>query len=105
MKRSFTDGLLGAALLAMTIAIFTTPSTATPAYMKTEKAKNPAVKSCTYCHVKNGSKELNPTGECYGKDKKNSLEGCPVPGAAKPASAVSRYLAEMDHAVVTHVGE
>ena len=29
---------------------------------------DPAVKSCTYCHVKNGNKALNPTGECYGID-------------------------------------
>jgi hypothetical protein len=105
MKRSFAEGLLCAALLAAAVAVFTTPSTATTAYMKTEKAKNPAVKSCAYCHVKNGSKDLNATGDCYGKDKRHSLEGCPGPDAPKPAAAVLRYLSKMDHAAVTQIAE
>ncbi len=69
--------------------------------MKTENAKNPAVKSGTYCHVKNGSKDLNATSEYYGKDNEHSLGGCPVPSAPKPAAAVSRYLAKMDPAAAT----
>jgi len=38
-------------------------------YAKKEK------KSCTYCHVKIGSKDLNDVGKCYQKNK-HSLEGC-----------------------------
>lgn len=40
-----------------------------PEYAKKEK------KSCTYCHVKAGSKDLNDVGKCYQKNK-HSLEGC-----------------------------
>ena len=42
---------------------------AKPDYAKKEK------KSCTTCHVKIGSKDLNDTGKCY-KDHKLTLEGC-----------------------------
>ena len=31
-------------------------------------------KSCTTCHVKAASKELNDVGKCYAKDK--TLKGC-----------------------------
>ncbi len=98
MKRFWIEGLLCTALFATGVVVFTTPSNAKPAYLTAEKAKNPDVKSCTYCHINaNGKGGLNPTGTCYGKDKKHSLDGCPVP-AAKPAASVSQYLAEMDRA-------
>lgn len=42
---------------------------AKPEYSKKEKAK------CVVCHTKAGKKELNPTGEYYGKKK--TLEGAP----------------------------
>ena len=44
---------------------------------KPEYAKKEG-KTCTYCHVKMGSKELNDKGKCY-KEKNHSLEGCPAP--------------------------
>ena len=44
------------------------PSQAKPAYATKEK------KSCTFCHVKPGSKELNDTGNYY-KEHNHSLEG------------------------------
>lgn len=98
MKRFWIEGLLSTALLASGILVFTTPTVAHPKYLTAEKAKNPDVKSCTYCHINaNGKGGLNPTGTCYGKDKKHSLDGCPVP-AAKPAAAVSQYLSQLDHA-------
>lgn len=99
MKRFWIEGLLCTALMASGVLVFTMPSDAHPAYLTTEKKTNPAVKSCTYCHLKgNGKGGLNPTGTCYGKDKKHSLDGCPLPDAPKPAAAVSQYLAEIDQA-------
>ncbi len=46
---------------------------ATMSYGKAEYTKKEG-KSCTYCHTKTGSKELNKVGECY-KEKK-TLTGC-----------------------------
>ncbi|MGA2434435.1 MAG: hypothetical protein ABSG25_04035 [Bryobacteraceae bacterium] len=31
-------------------------------------------KTCTYCHIKAGAKDLNDMGKCYAK--KHTLEGC-----------------------------
>ena len=45
-----------------------TLATAKPEYAKKEG------KSCTFCHVKMGSKELNDAGKYY-KDHNHSLEG------------------------------
>ena len=50
------------------VAFNTTASFAKPAYAKTEK------KSCTFCHVKAGSKDLNEAGKYY-KEHNHSLEG------------------------------
>jgi hypothetical protein len=44
------------------------PSYGTPAYAKAEK------KSCTFCHVTQGKKDLNDAGNYY-KDHNHSLEG------------------------------
>jgi hypothetical protein len=41
-----------------------------PDYTKKEKT------SCTTCHIKPGSKDLNDLGKCY--EKKKSLDGCKV---------------------------
>ncbi|MDD5542805.1 MAG: hypothetical protein PHX83_06490 [Acidobacteriia bacterium] len=41
------------------------------AYSKTEG------KTCTHCHTKAGSKDLNDVGNCYAKNHK--LEGCKAP--------------------------
>jgi len=41
----------------------------TPKYAKKEK------KSCTFCHVTQGKKELNDTGKCYGEHN-HSLDSC-----------------------------
>jgi hypothetical protein len=54
---------LVAGLLFNSVASF-----ATPAYAKKEG------KSCTFCHVKMGSKELNAAGNFY-KEHNHSLEG------------------------------
>ena len=59
---------LPAAILGAGFLICTTASYGTQAYMKKE-----GVKSCTYCHVKMGSKDLNDTGKCY-KAGKYSLD-------------------------------
>lgn len=45
----------------------------TSSYGKVEYAKKEG-KSCTFCHVKMGSKELNDTGKYY-KGHNHSLEG------------------------------
>ena len=99
-KHWWIEALMGTILLLSAFVVFTTPGMAHPKYLTAEKKKNPDVKSCTYCHVNaNGKGGLNPTGTCYGQDKKHSLAGCPVP-SAKPAAAVSQYLAELDRAKV-----
>lgn len=49
--------------------VFASISGAKPEYAKKEG------KSCAYCHVKAGSKELNDTGKCYQKNS-HSLNGC-----------------------------
>jgi hypothetical protein len=49
-----------------------TIATAKPEYAKKEG------KSCTYCHVKMGSKELNDTGKYY-KEHNHSLKGYKAP--------------------------
>ena len=56
------------AMIAVAGLIVSTTSTfAKPEYSKKEK------KSCTFCHVKQGSKDLNDAGKYY-KEKK-TLEG------------------------------
>jgi hypothetical protein len=44
-----------------------------PSYGKVEYAKTEK-KSCTFCHVAQGKKELNDAGNYY-KDHNHSLEG------------------------------
>lgn len=56
--------LFGAGLMLIPVS-----SQATLKYAQKEK------KSCTLCHVKMGSKELNDVGKCYEKNK-HSLKGC-----------------------------
>ena len=56
-------------------------------YLAKEKKTNPAVTSCTYCHVKVGAPDamkkdpnLNDTGACY-KTNDHSLAKCKAPVA------------------------
>lgn len=60
---------LAAAMLGTGLALMPVNSQATIEYAKKEK------KSCTVCHTKAGSKELNDVGKCYEKNK-HSLKGC-----------------------------
>jgi hypothetical protein len=53
---------------AIASAFFLSIAQAKPEYAKKEK------KSCTFCHVKMGSKELTKAGEYY-KSHNHSLEG------------------------------
>ena len=59
--------LPGAILVAGTLGV-TTSSYAKPEYTKKES------KTCTFCHVKAGSKDLNDAGKYY-KDHNHSLQG------------------------------
>lgn len=59
---------LPGAVLILGFAISTSVSFGKPEYSKKEK------KTCTYCHVKAGSKDLNEAGKYY-KDHDHSLEG------------------------------
>jgi len=61
-----------AAVLALGLAVSTTNSLAKPEYAKKES------KTCVYCHVKAGSKELNDAGKYY-KDHNHSLAGYQAP--------------------------
>ncbi len=63
-----------ALVLAAGLIVNTTTSHATPAIAKKE-----GVKSCTGCHVKAGSKDLNDAGKCF-KEKKSTKE-CKIPAA------------------------
>jgi hypothetical protein len=65
-----------AAILMAGFLVCTTASYGKPEYSK-KTGKN-----CVYCHVKAGSKALNPTGECY-KKASHSLENCPAPTSEK----------------------
>lgn len=56
-----------AAILILGAMASTTASFAKPEYSKKEK------KTCTFCHVKMGSKDLNDAGKYY-KDHDHSLE-------------------------------
>ncbi len=64
LKIAIPAGILMTGLLIST----TTISFAKPEYSKKEK------KSCTFCHVKAGSKDLNDAGKYY-KEHDHSLEG------------------------------
>lgn len=57
-----------ALVLATGLAVSTTTSFAKPEYAKKEG------KTCTICHVKMGSKDLNDAGKYY-KEHNHSLEG------------------------------
>lgn len=57
-----------ALVLAMGLAVSTTSSFAKPEFAKKEG------KTCTFCHVKMGSKDLNDGGKYY-KEHNHSLEG------------------------------
>ena len=64
--------ILRAALASLVLVAFTASVMhSKPEYSKKEKA------SCTTCHVKPGSKELNDVGKCY--EKKKSLDRCKAP--------------------------
>lgn len=65
MKLKF---ILPTLILSSFVLLNTSVSYAKPEYSKKEK------KSCTFCHVKAGSKELNDAGKYY-KEHKFSLEG------------------------------
>ncbi len=51
---------------------------ASATYGKMEYMKKEGVKSCTYCHVKAGAKDLNDTGKCYAAND-HSLAKCKAP--------------------------
>jgi hypothetical protein len=68
--------VLPAAILGAGFLICTTASYGTQVYAKKEG------KTCTYCHVTLGKKDLNDTGKCY-KAGKFSLEKCPAPAEKK----------------------
>jgi hypothetical protein len=55
-------------VLILGFAVSTPRSFGKPEYAKKEK------KTCTYCHVKAGAKDLNDAGKYY-KDHDHSLEG------------------------------
>ena len=59
---------LPAAILMTGLLVSTTASFGKPEYTKKEK------KACTFCHVKQGAKDLNDAGQYY-KDHDHSLEG------------------------------
>lgn len=59
---------LPAAVLVLGLTAATAVSFGKPDYAKKEK------KTCTYCHVKAGLKDLNDAGKYY-KDHDHSLEG------------------------------
>ena len=58
MRRTSTLILAAAALLAVAV-----PSQAKPAFVAKAKAAGIASASCTTCHVKMGSKDLNEVGQ------------------------------------------
>ena len=62
------------ALIALSVFLgcLATGATAKPEYAKKEG------KSCTFCHVKMGSKELNDAGKYY-KEHDHSLKGYKAP--------------------------
>lgn len=60
--------LLPGAILMIGAIISATGSYAKPEYSKKEG------KTCTFCHVKMGSKDLNDAGKYY-KDHNHSLDG------------------------------
>jgi hypothetical protein len=62
IKFLFPVGILAMGLVLNTLS-----------YGKAEYTKQEK-KACTACHVKNGKKELNDTGKCYGEKK--SLAAC-----------------------------
>jgi hypothetical protein len=68
---------LPAAILAAGFLVCTMSSYGKPEYMKKE-----GLKSCTYCHVTAGKKDLNDTGKCYAKND-HSLAKCPAPKEEK----------------------
>jgi hypothetical protein len=59
---------LPATILLLGAIVSTTASYAKPEYARKEG------KSCTFCHVRMGSKDLNNAGKYY-KDHNHSLEG------------------------------
>jgi hypothetical protein len=61
-----------AMILAAGVMLSSAPSQAKPEYMKKEG------KTCTFCHVKAGSKELNDAGKYY-QAHNHSLEGYKAP--------------------------
>ena len=66
-----------AAVACTGIMLTMTPAAAKPEFAKKEKT------GCVTCHVTVKSKELNPTGKCYG-EKKSMTECKQEPAAAPP---------------------
>jgi len=60
------------AILMAGFLVCTTATYGKPEYSKKEG------KTCTYCHVKAGAKDLNDTGNCY-KTNGHSLAKCAEP--------------------------
>jgi cytochrome c553 len=67
---------LPAAILGAGFLICATASYGTAVFAKKEG------KTCVYCHVAAGKKDLNDTGKCY-KSNDKSLAKCPVPAEKK----------------------
>jgi len=57
------------------VFVFTLIIVASFSLAKPEYSKKEGGKSCTYCHVKAGSKDLNDVGKCYAKND-HSLAKC-----------------------------
>jgi len=77
MRRSSTFVLTAAAILALAI-----PSMAKPAYVAKAKAAGIENASCTTCHIKMGSKDLNEVGKVA---KATTKDGSPDFAAVKKA--------------------
>jgi hypothetical protein len=69
MRNSIAKLILPALVVAGGLIIATRMSYAKPEYTKTTK------KSCIYCHVTAGKKDLNDIGKCYAEHD-HSLEAC-----------------------------
>jgi len=69
-------------ILVLTAALLALPALAKPAYVSKAKAAGIDNASCTTCHVKMGSKELNKVGEVA---KATTKDGSPDFAAVKKA--------------------
>ena len=69
-------------ILVLTAALLALPALAKPAYVAKAKAAGIANASCTTCHVKMGSKDLNDVGKVA---KSTTKDGSPDFAAVKKA--------------------